>query len=618
MSRGQFFSDLEHQLTASMDSGSRRSSRLAPAAVAALAVAAMSVVTVSYLGASRDPGPAVLDQGVDVDRMGWVQAIETGPEVFVSTIAVADSFYVVSQTASGSAIYEFSSEPTDSPTTTIRGFTGNSIAAADGVFVLAGSGNGNGLLWSSDLTKWDSVEMVGTTSVDTVTLVAASQGNFAALGYTDDEASPVILGSDNGREWISHTTPFGASVAAIHTSEDRTWIAGADSTQPTVWTAGLGEDWIRSVLPLPPNTSGGAVTALAGDDSALVAVGFVEHGSFRYPAAWLQTGDSWRWVWVRPQESAIPLVGIGSLAKGPEGFVAAGTADWGPVSIPFVVTSTDGLKWSEPAVIEDRAAWSSRSTSVAASRTGGWAISGFVDRLDNPVGILWVATSDRSAGGPLLDSSVPAITSDTAKAMPGWSITVNIVDPPSSDNSVIYLTSVGRAGVELCRISSSDNRDACTGPVPDVEPGLYSLSFEPIPSGFSGWDVEVVRTPEESVEMRVLYSPTVGPNVLSLSLSTGSTSNVPIGNWTVEDQRSGEAYIVPHGTGVRRGSGFTLDFSGPGGRRCPEQLPRFVHWCTVRGETRVSPSRADQLWSGGELVLRDPDGSLVSSWTPRP
>jgi hypothetical protein len=211
---------------------------------------------------------------------------------------------------------------------------------------------------SPDLTDWSKVASFEGEGLGVLGLVHGPAGYLAIGNDRDDEAprGRVWLSSD-GLSW--ELLPPGdvfarAYLTHLVVASDGRYLAFGriedvshtfDEVPLATWETADGRSWRRTELGLPTHLS--SVHVAAGDKGYLLAGSRPDPNRYEL---WL-SADARTWELVRelpPISTGTTYQNIGSIAAGPEGFVAAGSRE----SAPYVIASGDGREWFEAAPVQ--------------------------------------------------------------------------------------------------------------------------------------------------------------------------------------------------------------------------------------------------------------------------
>jgi hypothetical protein len=242
----------------------------------------------------------------------------------------------------------------------------NSIAAAGGLQIAAGSANGYPAVWRrTSAGAWTLVSSLGLVAADphlrALTSVTHGPAGWLAVGAP----GPVVLTSTDGEIWGvagGNITQDLAGVSAVAATSGPAGyvivgrlVAAGGSCVADVWWSPNMTSWTRAH---DVNLATGSSQVLA---VAATAHGFVSVGSHNgQPASWVTTdGRSWKTIVMPPPSGAsvgalqqvaadgnrVVALGQGTTGKGPAVGSATGTE---PGAVPFAELSNDGgVTWQQ-------------------------------------------------------------------------------------------------------------------------------------------------------------------------------------------------------------------------------------------------------------------------------
>jgi hypothetical protein len=168
------------------------------------------------------------------------------------------------------------------------------------------------------------------------TTTAATWWSAGLGGWSQGSA-----GSGNGKQ---------SEMFAVTVGPERFIAAGADGSQPAVWTSLNGQHWTVTDLALPAGTTRAALREVTHAGARVIATGNAEtpNGTVAFAEVSGDDGGTWR-------EVALPAPGrqatVTALAASGNGFAAAGQAGQDSPSSAVAWTSCDGKNWAPARVV---------------------------------------------------------------------------------------------------------------------------------------------------------------------------------------------------------------------------------------------------------------------------
>lgn len=296
------------------------------------------------------------------------------------------------------------------------------------------------------------------TSTDGASWAEAPGGTFSEddglLSIATDGTTLVVAGrtqistSTDGRSWDRADVPAhegtihdvvagGPGFVAVGSE-----LVGSMEPKGAVWTSVDGEVWDR--VEDRPEFEKGEPRAVAAEGSTLVATGWatdIERGIFFSPTAWTSTdGQSWRRAIVN--DDTLPAGGSAtgalegavmlSLARGPAGWVSAGTAlearSEAMTNDAALWTSADGVTWDRvPHDVLFEAGMSSGAEFGGLSVTAGADRTIVVGRTAGPQTTLWISPAQPGGSVP-----VPRPSEREPSGVPGGGVDATPAPPAPS------------------------------------------------------------------------------------------------------------------------------------------------------------------------------------------
>jgi len=230
-------------------------------------------------GPSHSPAaaaPLVVDwKPQDVSGIGKVEAVVGVAKVGGTYVLLADMPYT-DGTTPGAAIW-WSSD--GAAWTDVMDFPSednvNALTAGGPGFVVAGTNNTNGAVWTStDGRVWKAATDPSLNDAGIYQLVATSSG-LVGFGSRTDNGAAGLWTSPDGLEWLAATNETGMTVAkgleavSSHAGRAIAFVSEGDQKPPAIWETTGRAEWTRTGT-LPEAAS---IARVAGGDRGWLAVG---------------------------------------------------------------------------------------------------------------------------------------------------------------------------------------------------------------------------------------------------------------------------------------------------------------------------------------------------------
>ncbi|HHC07411.1 MAG TPA: hypothetical protein ENK55_01655 [Actinobacteria bacterium] len=511
-------------------------------------------------------------------------------------------------------------EPLDLPAGTLL----QDVAIGPQGAVLAGvEGTEAVVYWSTPDGSWvrSRIDPDAGRMSSVVNAVRATPDEFVAVGRTDDQrggSRAAVWRSSDGRSWTrlddqAFQGPDSAATDSVETGDTvvvgGVWSDGISPAQPVVWRGtARGTRWDRIPLPTRDTSMLGGVAAAAARPRDVVAVGFEGDSG----AIWRSTNGG---AWERAEGDFgddPSIVRIHDVVAGPAGYVAVGSVSDGMERNRMVLWfSPNGRSWTRQDVEQPLSVVGGNviPARLAAGRESVIAVGSEFEPLGKSVGAVWISPP-RGGTEQLLVYQPPAEQRATIAVNPPQAVEESVVTVEVSTEARAPV-SVAIGDTSVCLAEGAGATKRCTFRPVDVGigVGVYEIaadvgvatSFEVLPRG------SIVMA------LDAIYQPTTWPLVFAVLVRNQSALDLDLSGWVIEDA-DGDRFTFPAGTLLPAAATATVSQSGTLGSPCPPDQGLSFHLCNAFGSDVIDESV--QIWGGNELVLRDPDGQAVASWSP--